>query len=379
MNVKIDSFNKVTVTLICNFYILSSVINTYIPSISKLAQMVTLGFTFLLVPLLLKKNEKVYLFILFYAFLFLLVVPYFYSGAYFNSLISLSFLLNVFMGFVLWKQIDYSYSLLRIVFIINCIALVLETFFQTRFVLVSEDYDTSTITSLYKMGIFSAPKNGGFFILSVALLSYLRKDVFILILGFVFSLFTGVRIASVAIGLPLIYMLVSYLSKGLSLKNIFFLFVIVCICGFALNVFFVENELVLRRLSTALQMEDGSNTERFYYWKAHWNYFWSQPIEKILWGNSAMANLVIGNGPECAFLDILNRAGVLVLMFFLYPLFLLFIGNIHHKSNILILGVLFSTLVSGRFALGFSEGIIYWCLIFQLLSLCPQISNRFKL
>ena len=154
MNVKIESLNKVLVILICLFYILSSVINTYIPSILKLVQVITLVFTFLLIPLLLRKNEKVYLFILFYAFLFLLLVPYFYSGAYFNSLISLSFILNVFMGFILWKEFDYSYSLLRIIFIINCIALVLETFFQTRFVLVSEDYDKSTISYLYKMGIW---------------------------------------------------------------------------------------------------------------------------------------------------------------------------------------------------------------------------------
>lgn len=237
MNVKIESLNKVLVILICLFYILSSVINTYIPSILKLVQVITLVFTFLLIPLLLRKNEKVYLFILFYAFLFLLLVPYFYSGAYFNSLISLSFILNVFMGFILWKEFDYSYSLLRIIFIINCIALVLETFFQTRFVLVSEDYDNSTISYLYKMGIFSAPKNGGFFILSVASLSYLRKDILILILGFVFSLFTGVRIASVTIGLLLIYILLSYLSKGISWKNMLFLIVIICVCCFALNAF----------------------------------------------------------------------------------------------------------------------------------------------
>ena len=375
MNVKIESLNKVLVILICLFYILSSVINTYIPSILKLVQVITLVFTFLLIPLSLRKNEKVYLFILFYAFLFLLLVPYFYSGAYFNSLISLSFILNVFMGFILWKEFDYSYSLSRIIFTINCIALVLETFFQTRFVLVSEDYDNSTISYLYKMGIFSAPKNGGFFILSVASLSYLRKDILILILGFVFSLFTGVRIASVTIGLLLIYILLSYLSKGISWKNMLFLIVIICVCCFALNAFFAENELVLQRLNTSLQMEDSSNTERFYFWKAHWNYFWSQPIENVLWGNSAMANFAIGNGPECAFLDILNRAGILVLLFFLSPLFFILISNIHHKSNLLILIVLFSVLVSGRFAMGFSEGVIYWCLIFQLLSSCPQISK----
>ena len=38
MNVKIESLNKVLVILICLFYILSSVINTYIPSILKLVQ-----------------------------------------------------------------------------------------------------------------------------------------------------------------------------------------------------------------------------------------------------------------------------------------------------------------------------------------------------
>ena len=154
-----------------------------------------------------------------------------------------------------------------------------------------------------------------------------------------------------------------------------FLIVIICVCCFALNAFFAENELVLQRLNTSLQMEDSSNTERFYFWNAHWNYFWSQPIENVLWGNSAMANFAIGNGPECAFLDILNRAGILVLLFFLSPLFFILISNIHHKSNLLILIVLFSVLVSGRFALGFSEGVIYWCLIFQLLSSCPQISK----
>lgn len=375
MNIRLEFFNKVLVIWICSFYILSSVINTYIPSISKLAQIITLVSTLLLIPSLLKKGENVYLFILLYAFLFLLLVPLFYSGTYVNSVISLTFLLNVFMGFILWKQFDFSYSLLRIIFVINCIALVLETFFQIRFVLISEDYDTSNIINLYKMGIFSAPKNGGFFILAVALLSYLRKDKFILILGFIFSFFTGVRIATVAIGFPLIYMLLNYLLKETSWKKILLLLAIVCICCFALSVFFIENELVLNRLSTSMDLEDSSNAERFYFWKAHWGYFWNQSIEQILWGNSARANLVIGNGPECAFLDILNRAGLFVLMFFLFPFFYILKGNIRHISNLLILIALFSALISGRFAMGYSEGIIYWCLIFQLLSSCPQLSK----
>ncbi|WP_181983345.1 O-antigen ligase family protein [Bacteroides oleiciplenus] len=372
---KIELLNKVLVILICLFYILSSVINTYIPGILKMVQIVTIVIALLLIPLLLKKDEKVNLFILLYAFLFLLLVPLFSSGSYLNTINSLSFLLNVFMGFILWKQVDFTYSLLRVIFIINCIALILETFFQIKFVLISEDYDTSAIEHLYKMGIFSAPKNGGFFILAVALLSYLRKDIFILILGFIFSLFTGVRIASVAIGLPLVYMLLCYLLKGISWKKILLLFVIFCICYFALCAFFTENELVLRRLSTSMDLEDGSNTERFYFWKAHWDYFWSQSIEQILWGNSAMSDLVIGNGPECAFLDVLNRAGFLVLMFFLSPLFFILICNIYHLSPLLILIALLSALISGRFAMGFSEGIIYWCLVFQLLSSCPQLSK----
>lgn len=373
MHINPKCLNKVLIVLICLFYILSSVINTYISSILKPAQIITIIFILLLVPILLKKGKKVNLFILLYALLFLLSVPLFSFGTYLNSITSLSFILNIFMGFVLWKQFNFSYSLLRAIFIINCIALILETFFQTKFVLISEDYETSTIDYLYKMGIFSVPKNGGFFILVVSLFSYLRKDIFILILGFIFSLFTGVRIATVAIGLPLVYMLLSYLLKEISWKKILLLFAIICICYFALCAFFTENEQVLRRLSTAMDLEDGSNTERFYFWKAHWNYFWSQSIEQILWGNSAMSNLVIGNGPECAFLDILNRAGILVLMLFLYPLFFILIGNIYHLSNLLILIALFSALISGRFVMGYSEGIIYWCLIFQLLSSCPQL------
>lgn len=375
MHINLKCLNEVLIVLICSFYILSSVINTYIPSISKLAQVVTIVLTFLLVPLFLKKSNKVNLFILLYALLFLLSIPLFSSDGYFNTIIALPFLLNIFMGFVLWKQFDFTYSLLRIILIINCITLILEIFFQIKFVSISEDYDTLTIDYLYKMGIFSAPKNGGFFILIVALLSYLRKDVFILVLGFIFSFFTGVRIASVAIGLPLIYMLLTYLLKGMSWKKILLLFAIVCICYLALSVFFAENDLVLKRLSTSMDLEDSSNTERFYFWKTHWNYFWNQSIEKILWGNSAMANLAIGNGPECAFLDILNRAGIFTLMFILYPLFFILISKTHHFSNLLILIALFSALISGRFAMGYTEGIIYWCLIFQLLSSCPRLSK----
>lgn len=375
MHINIKYLNKVLVTFICLFYILSSVINTYIPSVSKIVQVVIIVSTLVIIPSLLKKSEKVYLFILLYAFLFLLLVPLFSFGSYLDTMISLPFFFNIFLGFILWKQFNYSYSLLRVIFIMNCIALILETFFQIRFVSLSEDYDASSIEYLYKMGIFSAPKNGGFFILAVALLSYLKKDIFILVLCFIFSLFTGVRIASIAIGLPLIYMLLSYLLKGTSWKKILLLLVIVCICYFALSIFFIENELVLNRLSTSMDLEDSSNTERFYFWKAHWNYFWNQSIEQILWGNFAMANLVIGNGPECAFLDILNRAGLFVLMFFLFPLFFILRCSIYHFSNLLILIALFSALISGRFAMGYSEGIIYWCLIFQLLSSCPQLSK----
>lgn len=349
---------------------MSAIGGTYYPLFNKYGQFFTL---FLLVPLFvyeLRFCNKIVLSIFYIAFCNILISPIFTSYGYFQSLLSNTFILNIFLGYVLFINKSVSCKLLYVILIANGIAILLETFFHVNIVEIAEGYDTPTIRFLYKFGLFSAPKTGAFFIIAVSLLAFLNKNLKILFLGVFISVFTGVRISTVCLLVSLVYLLFKYSSYKTNTKVFILLFFLISAVTLVFS-FYDEYGAVFERLLTSLDVEDGSNQLRFYYWKLHWSFFWKQSIEHIIYGDYGKADSFFGNGAECAFLDLMNNGGLISFFLFLYPLMLIL-----RKSNMynwIFCFLVFITMLSGRYSVGFSDGIVYWFTIFCLLE--PQRCN----
>lgn len=337
---------------------------TYFPLLCKYSQFFTLFFFIPVFVYELRYCSKVALSIFYIAFCNILISPIFTTYGYIQSLLSNTFILNIFLGYILFVNKRASCNVLYILLIANTIAIFIETFFHVNIVEIAEGYDTPNIRLLYKLGLFSAPKTGAFFIIAVSLLAFLTKKLWILFLGVFVSVFTGVRISTVCLLLPLVYLWFKDSSYKTNTKVFILLFFLISAVTLGFS-FYNEYGTVFERLLTALDAEDGSNELRFYYWKLHWSFFWEQSIEHIIWGNYGKADSFLGNGPECAFLDLMNNGGLISFFLFLYPLMLIL-----RKSNMynwIFCFSVFIAMLSGRYSVGFSDGIVYWFTIFCLL------------
>lgn len=360
----IKHIRDVAVILICLFFIMSALWVTYTPSLYRPIQIFTLLFSLTLLGYELRYCSKIILSICYIAVCNLFISPIFAPNGYIQNLFSNTFILNIFLGYILFINKGISCKLLYILLIANAIAILVETFFHINIVTVAEGYDNSNIRFLYKLGLFSAPKTGAFFIIAVALLAYVTKKLWILFLGVFISVFTGVRVSTVCLSIPLVILWFKDSSYKTSTKIFLLLFFSALIVTIGVS-FYNEYGTVFDRLATALDAGDGSNKLRFYFWNLHWSFFWNQSIEHILWGNYGAADNFFGNGPECAFLDLMNNGGLVSLILFSYPLVLV-LRKANLSNYIFCFSVLIA-MVSGRFSIGFSDGIVYWFTIFYLL------------
>lgn len=365
----INRIGNTIILFICLFFVMSAVTSTYFPSINSLAQGLILFFSLIYYFYLLKYSNQIILFISFIAFSNLLISPIFALNGYAQSYVFLTYILNIFLGYILFSNYKFSTDVLYIFLFANSIAIILEIFYQVNFVNISEGYESPSIRFLYKFGLFSAPKSGAFFIIIVSLLAFINKNIWILFCGTVISIFTGVRVSTVCLSIPLIYLFFIDSSYKKSVKFIILILIILIVTtiGYA---FYNEYGKVIERLINALNTEDGSNMMRFNFWKQHWHYFLNQPIEHIIWGNYRAADIFVGNGPECAFLDLLNNGGLVSLFLFLFPLVLLL--RYINMFNYIFCFSIFIAMISGRFSIGFSDGIVYWFVIFYLLNKTNQ-------
>ena len=359
---------KTTIALlICIVFIFSDVAKTYLGPVYSYVQIITLlGGVMICLKTLLSRCEKSIMIILLGSLILLFVIPLFSSLGYINTLSSLSFLYSIILGYILFCRKKLVVKILFVFLIANFFALLGETFLGLTFVDKSENYQ-SGYNVLYKFGLFSDPKSGGFFILITGLLAYLHGNFILLIVAFTASIFTGVRISTVALLLPLIDLFMIGIKRYNIKKIVVFS---ICICSIAyyyLYTFFQENSVVMSRLLTAVSSQDGSNQLRFFYWIRHWEEFINSSFAHIFWGNYGYADAVVGNGAECAFLDLLNNYGIFSFLIYSITLFYIWLRYFLDRRVFLFCLGIFAASVSGRFILGFSAGPIVWMIFFSFI------------
>ena len=111
----------------------------------------------------------------------------------------------------------------------------------------------------------------------------------------------------------------------------------------------------------------GSNQLRFFYWIRHWEEFINSSFAHIFWGNYGYADAVVGNGAECAFLDLLNNYGIFSFLIYSITLFYIWLRYFLDRRVFLFCLGIFAASVSGRFILGFSAGPIVWMIFFSFI------------
>lgn len=372
INMKIK-INKNKAILILSYFILffftiGAVPNTYIGNhICKYIQLLLLLIVGVVcIDRISKGINRNHFYLLIVTFLLLIVTPL-YSADYVKTIQSLSFFYCIFLGHILYYNIEKIVPLLYLLLFLNFLALLIEILFQIELVNRSDSYESSTIALLYKMGLFSSPKGGAFFIITVGLIGFLRKNVYILLLALISSLLTGVRVSAIGLILPLLYLSSEIFCKLNRARFLLMMLIAIGVSYYFLSIFFEENSQMLLRLYSSVDFQDASNIERFSYWKQHWNIYYNSDIMNKIFGNYNYAFKIVGNGAESLFLDLLNNYGFLSLLIFLFPILYCLKYNFNFKYFIFI-GTIILLTASGRYCMSYSDAIVYWMIMFTFIN-----------
>lgn len=287
-------------------------------------------------------------------------VLYFYNNEYISNL--LSFWIMVFIGFIYHNKYNKLFKILRIILILNTFLVAYE-FLNFNYIWnISEDPFFGRAK-----GLFSAPKEAGMFI-AVFLIVYFDK---ISIIDFIYVLVTSLFIGSrtlflicIVSFLPILILL--YRNSKYYIKFIIYILLIVSIILFIYNFDFLYVSFeVIGRLSSLTNTEEGGNDLRIYVLIEGLKVFINSPLQEIFFGLGTKVEMLLGNGAENAYLNILLRYGIFGLVFFLTILYIPLV-NLKSYGKFLYLFLLL-ILIGNRGLTGMLDSFIFFCYIGFLL------------
>ena len=285
---------------------------------------------------------------------------YFFQEDYLTNL--LSYWIMVYVGLIYHKKFDKLFILIKILLILNAFLVAYE-FFNFKYIWnLSEDpfYGRAK-------GLFSAPKEAGMFI-SVFLIVFFEK---ITLIDFLYilitSLFIGSRtlfLISLVAFIPLFFIFIRNSKK--SLKFVVYILVLIfpILIVYYFDSFYTSFE-VIGRLDSLANTQEGGNELRIFVLIEGLKAFFVSPIQEIFFGLGTRVEILLGNGAENAYLNILMRYGIFGLLFFI----LLIMYPYNYKSRYgKFVYVFFLLLLFGNRGLaGMVDTFLFTCYIGSLL------------
>lgn len=248
--------------------------------------------------------------------------------------------------------------LLKFFLIANFIAVINEMITGYHIVEVSEDVDLLG-NLIYKCGIFSNPKEGGSVIAFSALIFFLRKEYFFVCLSFFLSILVGVRTSSFIIAFPFIISLVNIFKN-----NKCFFSIIITLIVFLLYKTLIEyieiSSRLWERLFDTFSFSDAGNASRLEFMKVHLS-IWSNHFNVFdyLFGKWNYTRLIVGNGAESTWIEILINSGIITFILYLGCFILYLLRPYKYTYNNFIIATLFLCMIISGFGIGLSA-ILFW-------------------
>lgn len=298
------------------------------------------------------------------AFIFLPIITfyilYFYNDEFISNL--LSFWIMVFIGFIYHNKYNNLFIILRLLLILNTFLVAYEFLNLTYLWNISEDAFFGRAK-----GLFSAPKEAGMFI-SVFLIVYFEK---ISIIDFVYvlitSFFIGSRtlfLISIVSFLPILIQL--FRNSKVHLKYIIYLLLVVVtiVIIYYFDIIYDSFE-VIGRLDSLTNTEEGGNDLRIYVLIEGLKVFINSPLQQIFFGLGTKVEMLLGNGAENAYLNILLRYGIFGFLFFITAI--LFPLKYKSRNGKFIFIFFLILLIGNRGLAGMLDSFIFFCYVGYLL------------
>ena len=252
---------------------------------------------------------------------------------------------------------------IKIIILINLLAQILE--------LVNGDYIISNENVQFELGryqgLFSYSKETSFFLIfSYLLLRKASNFRFFLLPILLSALLTGSRTSLLFIGILALYdylkLLQKNFNKGRVVKLLGLLVSLYWIVSFTWN-YLSKNIIFLRRILNSFEISSSGHQDRIYFINKYVNNILDFDLGRLIFGSGLEVSILVRNGSETTYLDLIAQLGLLGLSVFCFALIIARLyGSNYFLSPMLFLMVL-GLMVTGRIALGWADGVIFWALI----------------
>jgi hypothetical protein len=373
LRVNIISINNILIdlltVLIIFYFLLSNIVDNYIPYGRNIIQLVLLCISIFVVLKDINIVVKTKIGYIIYAFIIVAVLAALFTS---NNLFNLSKFMNSFMSlsYLFFPILAYPCTKSKNIFnfllffgIINSIAIILERFWGIRFVMPPEDHENYTYSIIYKLGLFSNPKQGGFFLLFTGYIAYLKNNPLCFFFFMITTIFSGVRTGTIGLLIVALFFIKKFSISTKLLFGIFILPLFVYLIQLMISRNYIDIGLI-RRLLLALSVDYSGNHDRLYYYFTYLSMYMSYSFINLLFGNIDYIRFIVGNGSESAMIQILVNTGIIGFIVFLFPLIHEFFVSIKKdiRYSVIMFSILFVMCI-GRVTLAYSDGIILWIII----------------
>lgn len=365
---KLSALSYVAVISLFIGLVVSSPITYFIPSIRPLVLAILMIFSFLYFFDLYFKNRG------FFLFQFLIVS----FGAIQYSLnqirtydADLAPLIAMFIASLFINHVNQILKLLKIVIIVNLLVMLYE-FFSFQYVInivVENRYEFGRM-----QGLFSYSKEAGYFIVMAFLFVRFFDNSFIFkIILFLSAVLSGSRTPIIFIAIIMFIDYIYLVHRHINIKKLIkkYLYVIIILFVFiSLGAFYFtdKNEYMLLRILSSFDFESSSQQARLFFWSEYVYHIGNYNFFQLLFGDGTYINNVIGNGSESSYLMILSQMGLIGLLLFVIPLFVITILFFKYPFTFYPLIIMMLFLQVGRISMGWADGILMWVLIFFILN-----------
>jgi len=274
----------------------------------------------------------------------------------------MSFWIMIFIGLIYHKKFTHLFIILRLLLILNTFLVAYE-FLNFKYIWNNTD---DPFFGRAK-GLFSAPKEAGMFIAVFLIVFFEKITILDFIYIFITSLFLGSRtlfLISTISYLPILFLL--FKKSSYYIKIVFYLILLILITFFIYHIESIyESFEVIGRLNSLTNTEEGGNDLRIFVLIKGLNTYVTSPIQEIIFGLGTKVELLLGNGAENAYLNILLRYGIFGFLFFITAL--LFPFKYKSRNGKFIFIFFLFLLIGNRGLAGMLDTFIFFCYVGYLL------------
>ena len=305
-------------------------------------------------------------------YIFILILLYFNSIYYIiiNSYTDNAYFYCLILGILMSDNIFYLKKILSWVLIINLLIMIYEIFKFEYFI---------NIISVNKFelgryqGLFSYSKEASYFLVtSFLLFRHFGISLSMKLIFLISSIFTGSRTSMVFIGFILFidFLLKTdfkIIFKKQIFKYLFYSFLLLTPLGFFLNLYFIDNFIIFNRIMQSLDYQSSGHLDRLYYFNQYINYIQDYNLVEFFIGKGSFIGNKVGNGSENSWLTLFAEAGLSGFLIYLIPILYISFLSIKNFIKYYPFILLMILMLFGRIALGWSDGIVLWSLIFYII------------